>query len=149
MSLNYFAWIGTIYLIYLTYQDYTNNMMVDDRKNYFMLGMAVSLVSHIRTSLVYKLVLALLTVIVHIYMKKIKAIGDADINTITWIFVGIGYINAFQLFNFVIIFGITSVLYFYIGKFFNKILKKDQKKFPFYGVILINFILNMFIFRIY
>lgn len=133
--LSYWFWFGTIYLIFLTYQDIKNNMVVDDRRNSFMLGMSISIISHVETNILYKLVLSVTIVILTIYLKKFKVIGEADINTISWVFLGLGLMH----YTYIIIFSgffIGLTLIFFIIK---KIIKKEGYS-PFYAVLLLSFI---------
>ena len=53
MYLSFFAWFGTIMLIILTWQDFKNNMKVDDRRNYFMFGVSATLPAVIGLFMVY------------------------------------------------------------------------------------------------
>jgi len=47
----YWAFFGCVYLLWLTVQDFRNNMRVDDRRNWFMMGLSVSLLSHVDVDL--------------------------------------------------------------------------------------------------
>jgi len=145
MDLAYWAFFGTFYLILLTFQDFKRQMIVDDRHNYFMLGITVSLISHVHRSLLYIFALVLVVIALTIYLNKTKVLGEADNRTISWIFLGLGYINPFQLAWFGIFFILITALYVFI-KF--KILKY-KKPLPFYPVLLLGFLVTAGIFKLY
>lgn len=141
----YWAWMGTLYLIFLTYKDFKDKRVIDDRHNYLMLGASISLLSHLRRSFWYMLAIVLVTVILSIYLRKFKVIGEADITALSWIFLGYGIINIFKLAWFGFYFIIITVFYNFL-KF--KVFKTKQNT-PFFPVILISFWLNSFLFGLY
>ena len=145
IGISYWTWIGTLYLIYLTYQDHKHNKNVDDRKNYFMMGITFSLISHIPRPIWYLLLLLVITITVMYFMKKIKVLGEADINTTTWIYYGFDLINPSSLVTYFLIFSIVSIAYYVI-----KInVFKYTKPTPFYIVILICYFLSNFLMELY
>ena len=141
---SYWAYFGTIYLIYLTWQDYKNNRLVDDRKNAFMMGITISLLSHFKLLPLYHITLLFVTIVLSIFLGKIKALGRADNNTLSWIFLGYGLIGVAYLLWFVMILGSCTLLYFAMKKAF-----KYEGYVQFYGVILISFISTNLIFTLY
>lgn len=140
MMFSYWSILGTMYLIFLTYQDYTNNRMVDDRKNYFMLGLSISILSHISSTLWYKLSLTLSIIILNVILKKYKPLGEADINTISWVFLGLGLMHYTYIILFTLVF-LTLATLFYVMKTY---VFKYKENIAFYGVILISFVLTCF-----
>lgn len=144
MDISYWAYIGTFYLLLLTYQDYKNNRMVDDRRNWFMLGISVSLISHTYTTFWYKLALSIILIVLYIFMRKIKALGEADTNTYSWIFLGFGLINPYYLMLFTGIFIVLTLLYTILKKIF-----KIQQPVQFYGVLLISYSISCFLLGIF
>ncbi len=145
MIFSYWSFLGTFYLMFLTYQDYTKNRMVDDRKNYFMLGLSISVLSHVYTSLWYKLGLTASIILLNIILRKYKPVGQADINTISWVFLGLGLMHYTYVIMFTLIF-LTLATLFYVLKTY---LFKYKENIAFYGVILISFVLSCFILGIY
>ena len=133
---SYWAWFGTLYLILLTWQDFKNKRMVDDRRNFFMMGITISLVTHIPTSIWYKLSLIAFVMLFNWLGRKSKVFGNADINTFTWIFLGLGFISVFKLMWFMVIFFIIVLLYMTLKQYVYKI----KEPTAFYGVILAAFI---------
>lgn len=69
-------------------------------------------------------------------MRKVKAIGEADINTYSWVFLGYGLINPYYLAFFFII--LTTYTLIFIG--LKNYLFKYDKPVAYYGVILIAYI---------
>lgn len=145
MIFSYWSWLGTFYLLFLTYQDYTNNRKVDDRKNYFMLGLSISVLSHVYTSLWYKLGLTASIILLNIILRKYKPVGQADINTISWVFLGLGLMHYTYIVMFTLIF-LTLATLFYVLKTY---LFRYKENIAFYGVILISFVVSCFVLGLY
>ena len=102
--LSLWATIGTFYLILLTYQDFKNKMMVDDRHNYFMMGVTVGLYMIRRVNLLYVVGIILIIITLSMALKRFKALGEADIKTISWIFLGLSILNIWWLVYFLTFF---------------------------------------------
>jgi hypothetical protein len=135
--LAYWFYIGTFYLIRLTWQDYKNNMLVDDRRNAVMLGLSLSIVSHVPTTLVYKLALGFTLVGLNMFLKKAQATGEADVNTLSWLLLGLGLIHISFLIVFLAVFTAVTLIWFILKKII-----KNEGKTQFYGVILLSFIIS-------
>lgn len=142
---SYWAWFATIYLIILTYQDYKHNMLVDDRHNWFMYGMTISLVSHIHNKLWYVFVLLGIVLLFGFLMRKYKLLGDADVNSLGWILYGFGIISIAYYVAFAIIL-ILAVAFVTLLK--NKVFKY-KAPIPFYAVLLIIYVGACLILGIY
>ena len=151
LGFSYWAFFGTFALVLLTYQDYKNRMLVDDRRNAFMLGITLSLLTHIPTSIWYIVFLIIITTsYVWIGSKFIHGIGEADFNSLGWIMIGLGIISVFKLFWFMIFFSIITLLYMGVKYIYCKYSKADfDDPIPFYPVILISFIFNCWLFGLY
>lgn len=145
MMTAYWAIIGSIYLIVLTVQDYKHFMNIDDRFNFFMTGLSISLISHVQRSFWYMLGLIAAILIINFLMKKFKIWGEGDINTISWIFLGFGIVHFTYVAYFFIIFSVVAGLY-YLLKY---LLFRYKKPTQFYPVILISFIITATIFKFY
>lgn len=143
--ISYWAFIGLTYILYLTYQDYKHNRMVDDRKNSFMLGVTVSLVAYSSSTLLYKLLLSVLLFILRIFMLKVKAIGEADINTLSWVLLGFGLISPFAAIFALISFAVLISMFL----FMKLVIFKYKAPVQFYGVILVTYILTCYFMGIY
>lgn len=142
---SYWAWAGTLYLVWLTIQDYRNNMLVDDRKNWFMMGLSVSITSHIPLKLWYLFALAGFLAVFQILGRKLNAFGEGDLNSLSWVFLGLGLISVYKLVVFVIIFSVITLIYqglkVYVFKY--------KWPTPFYGVILLSYVVSMILLRLY
>ena len=140
---NYWAFLGVIYLSILTYQDYKNNRLVDDRFNAIMLGLTISLISHTNNSIWYLVSLTLILLLLYAFLRKTKPLGEGDINSVSWIFYGFGIISPATLILFIIIFSVYTILYYAIKFIFTKIIKKSiMQPTAFYGVIWLSFLTN-------
>ncbi len=149
MIYNYFTWIGTVYLMVLTYQDYKNNRIVDDRKNAFMMGIAISLTSHVKTTLIYKLALVLFLSFAYKFLQKLSAFGEADKSTFLWVFLAYGMINPTLILFFMGTLALTTMLYMGLKKLLEFLLKVKSRPIQYYGIILTNFVLINFLFKLY
>jgi len=151
-AFSYWIIMGTFYLILLTYKDIKNKMLVDDRHNYFMMGLTFSLLSIFKTKFWYIFLLIFITTFFIFYLNKRKVFGAADISTITWIFFGYAIINLGVLVWFFIIFiviwAIYGVIKWIMAKYWLNVSSKTLKT-PFFPVILITFILNNVLFKFY
>jgi hypothetical protein len=136
MNYNLWVWFGTLYLLRLTWQDF-KSMKVDDRYNWFMMGLSISMVSVYQHKWYYIIALAIFLVLVIILLNTIKVFGAGDTSAITWLVMGFGIINVWLLAWFVAVFIIISLVYGAL----KKTLIKTNKPLPFFPVILISFIL--------
>jgi hypothetical protein len=144
MIFTYWAFMGLFYLGILTVQDYRNMRMVDDRYNYLMLGASISLVSHTNNSFWYLLGLTAILFILYGYLRKLKPLGEADINTISWIFLGYGIIRAANLGVFVAIFTAFTLLFYVLKYIICRIAGQPfSQPTAFYGVIFLSFLASV------
>lgn len=149
-GITYWPWLGTLYLLILTYKDHKHNMNIDDRQNWFMMGATFTLMSHINRPLGYVLLLIGLTIFLNWFMNRYNLIGGADASSLTWIFYGFGLINQYYLLFYIIYFGIVSIFYMLlkkVGTWWLKIPKNTPT--PFYIVILITYLTFNWIFKLY
>lgn len=144
-STAYWAWIGTLYLIILTYQDYKRKMLVDDRLNYFMMGITFSLLSHVRRPIWYVLALIVVVLVCGYGLTKLKALGSADIKTIGWVLYGLMIIGLYQTVTYLVLFG-GCVGVYAVAKFW---IFRYKEATPFYPVILIPFFINCLLWSLY
>lgn len=135
--LNYWFWIGTLYLIIMTYQDIKNKMMVDDRHNYFMLGLTVSIGSHIVNGILYVLSVLVVVMVGQYFIKRYKLIGDADVSALMWLFMGFAFIAPNVLLYFILVWGCLALFQWIALKSFR--INKPVAHFP---IILLAFILT-------
>lgn len=142
LGVTYWSYLGIIYLIILTVQDYRNNMKIDDRKNYFMMGLTISLISHSPVAWWYILALVAVSGVFTYLIKKSNIVGKGDVNTILWVFFGYALLGMNVLIVFAGVFFIVTLLHtlarIYIFKYTGP--------FPFYPVILITFLTTNTIF---
>lgn len=144
-NINFWYFIGTLYLLLLTYKDIKNKMLVDDRHNYMMNGLTLSLVFILKRKILYILLVLIIIILVGYIWKRFKALGDADIHSLGWIFYGYSVINLQYLITFSIIFIIILILYNILKLF----ILKTKKPTPFYIVILLSFAINNIILGLY
>lgn len=144
LSFAYWIWSGTVFLFFLTIQDLLNNMNVDDRRNWFMMGISFSLLSHFNRGIFYVIGLLIIVVLINIIFRRLKPLGIADINSLTWIFFGFGIIGLTYLIWFFIIFFLLTFPYYVLIFVFMR-----NKPAPFYPVLLLSFFLQGYIFGLY
>jgi len=125
-------------------------MEVDDRKNYLMLGLSISLLSHVSRSFLYLLALFGVIIVFNVTLKwlnkkKILLLGEGDVSAFNWLFLGFGLINPAVLVSFVVVWGVLTAVYA-MGKAW---VFKVKGPIPYFGVLLICFILVNWFFQIY
>lgn len=143
--ISYWVYLGLFYLILLTYKDFKNNMWVDDRLNYIMIGLSISLYSHIRPVWWYVLTIIAVTIGLNIYLRWKKPLGEADISTITWLFLGFAIIDLGYLVIFIMILLVLMFTY----SFIKGAMKMGRKATPFYIVILLAYIFTCAFLRLF
>lgn len=142
----YWAILGTLYLLRLTYQDYKNNMLIDDRYNWFMYGITFSLIPYLKIGFVYSVALIIIVLFLRYWIIKFKVVAEGDANSFLWIFYGFGLISITAFISYSIIIIFMYLLFFGLRKFY---LKGYKGAIPFFIVILLSFILNCAILNIY
>lgn len=144
-SYSYFTFFAITSLLMFTYQDLKNKMIVDDRRNAFMMGISISLFSHFNHKFIYIAALVIFGIVINVLMNKIRAFGGADNDTLTWLLLGMGIINA--LYNLFFLINLTIIT---AGFFLFKIkIFKIKGYVPYYPVILCAFILTVAMFQIW
>jgi hypothetical protein len=122
----YWAFIGLIDLLILTWQDYTNNRLIDDRLNFFMFGVSYSLITHFKHAWYYYIILLISIMIFLYYIDKKQLMGKGDTSALRWILYGFGIINIIYLFYYLIGFFITWIGFYLIMKYIYKETGKTQ-----------------------
>lgn len=144
MDFSYWVWIGTIYLIILTYKDIKHNCLVDERHNWFMSGLTFSMFFLFKNSFWYILSIIVFIILFNILLSRTKVLGEADHQTLTWIIVGFGLINLNSLINFLAVFGGVTITYFLAKKISSKILSFNvEEATPFYPALLVSFAISV------
>lgn len=144
------AYAGTINLIRLTYQDYKNNMMINDKYNWFMLGVSIGLFAIFKHRFIYVLGLIFGSIFISKVLIRLKALGDGDISAINWLYLGYGIIGIKPLVTFFLCFTTILTLYFSLKYLISKILKGNFKqKMPFFAVLLVCFIVTNILAKLY
>jgi len=135
--ISYWAFFGTMYLIIYTIELFRKKEIVDARKQYFMNGVSVILYSAVHTNLLFVFVILGVTIILNIILNYKKNLFQADVNAISWIFLGISIINMFYLLWFFIILLTLCAFALTIKNIF---FRKEQHKIYMFPFILISFI---------
>lgn len=141
----FWAFIGTLYLIYLTWEDYRHHMIIDDRKNYFMMGMSFGLIGFMKRHWWYILLILAIVLLLGFFLTKFKVLGTGDIHTFMWIYYGFALLSFNSLLIFIIIFIILLLLFEGI----KRLLFREYQKMPFYAVILLSFIISCLLLGLY
>ena len=137
-------WIGTIYLIILTYKDIKDNCLVDERHNWFMSGLTFSMFFLFKNPFWYILLIIGFVIGFNILLSKTRVLGEADHQTLTWVIVGFGLINHEALIKFLLIFCGVTIIYFVAKKVVSKIMKFNFKEAtPFYPALLLSFAISV------
>lgn len=147
MDISYWSWLGTAYLLYLAYKDHKNNMIVDDRKNWFMLGLSISLYSHFSHSILYIIATLGIGIGFRMVALKISSLGEADTNAIWWSILGFIIINPFSALAFSLVLILLMLVYMGIKRLMFKIPINEPT--PFISVITASFAIICFSFGLY
>ena len=145
-STGYWASIGTLMLIYLTYQDFKHNRKIDDRKNYLMFGVTLSLFSHIDITLWYLGATILSVIIMSALVSKFaKGLGAGDVSAIGWIYYGLTVLQPGALIGFIVLLAAIGLLHVTV----KEVILKIKQPVPFFHVILITFVSTALLFGLY
>lgn len=144
--ISFWAWMGTTYLLYLTYSD-AKKMLIDERKNYFMMGATASIAAILHPQLWFVMFLIVFCYfIIPFVLKKFKLIGPGDVSAFVWLFFGFGIIpNGAIIFP---VFLIINILLYSIIKFIVFRMDK-QTPTPFYAVFLFTFCASCVVLGLY
>lgn len=135
----YWAWFGLISLVILTFQDLKNNKKIDDRYNFFMYGVTATLLHYYPRSIWYMFAVLSVSSVMRLIIIKYNVIGKGDANTLMWLFLGFGYLNAWLLFSYIILF---FAVYFF-QMFIRRIVLRRKETLQGYPVFLFSFMLGM------
>lgn len=141
----FWAWIATINLLILTWQDYRHNMDIDDRKNYFMMGASLMLITAYSRPLYYFLIVLAVILGIRLTLNHFKVIGEGDSNALAWILYGLSIINPFKAAWFAAFFLILTIIH----SIAKNVIFKYKGPVPFFSVILISFVFNCCLFGFY
>lgn len=139
-----FAWLGTITLLILSFQD-LRTMTINDRKNLIMLGVSIGMVGIFQPSLLYLLAIIAFNFLFIQYIKFSQIMADGDTSALGWIMLGFGIIGVTSLIWFLIILAALSVIPFII----KWIIKYEGDHFPYYPVITAAFIITCAMFGVF
>lgn len=142
-----FLWagIGTFYLLLLSIQDFRNNMMIDDRKNYLMMGLSLGLIYFFPQPIYYILALLVIVFLLTWFLKKLQVFGVGDLHSLAWVFYGFGIVNIVALIYFCVFLVILTLFY----ELLKNYLFKHPGRWPFMYVILIDFVMVCLWFGLY
>lgn len=138
--IQFWQYFGCLHLVILSIMDIWKKGWVDDRHNWMMSGITITLYTIQRRPLWYILVTIALIIGLNYGLKKFKVLGEADVNTISWIFIGYMIINSDLLVGFFLIWGFTTLAYFILKRYIFRI----KTPVPYYTVLLISFAANGF-----
>lgn len=132
--------LGTLYLVVLTYKDVRQNRLVDDRYNWFMMGLTIALTMIVKRPFLYIIVILVITALMVGFLVRYAKLGSADGSTFLWSFVGFGIIGPYG--QFVLWYALSllffSTLYYGVKRF----IIRERRETPFYPVILLSYVLT-------
>jgi len=143
MSVVYWSGFAIFYLLWLTWQDVTQKCYVDDRKNYFMMGLTISLYSHFPHPFVH--IVLILAVVLGFYWaaSNYKIVGEADIKTLGWILLGLAIVGFSSLIFFGVVFAVLTCFYVVLARLYR------ARRVPFYPVITAAFLVVVILTKLY
>lgn len=128
--------VGIFGLVVMTYQDYFNNMNIDDRRNFFLMGLTLSLATLGNYHLWYLVIVMAIGAVLSWLISKIKAFGEADVSSFIWIVYGFLLIEPVYL---ILFFGYLILLTVFKLYMVRKVYKMREPV-PYYIVLLSAFI---------
>lgn len=137
--ISYWFFPALLYLVWLTWQDCRNNMLVDDRKNWFVMGLSVSLINFTSLSPFSVFFLIVCMVGLMVFFSWSKMFGQGDITAFGWMFLSFGFLDLFTLGLFMVLLLLFSSVFFVCKKFVFL-----REKLPFFPVLLIVFLVTAF-----
>lgn len=111
-SYSYWCWLGTMNLLYMTWHDYKNkDDIIPEKYNYLMLGITLSLFSHLKHSLLYILLCILIIIALISGLRLIKNIGQSELSTMQWVLLGFAIIHPIFLGIYSAYFALVCIIY--------------------------------------
>lgn len=145
----YWVYIALFSLVIMTFQDYFNKMVIGDQRNWFMMGLSFSLLSHIKHSLAFILAYIAVTIVLRVFFIEVLVkrlnLGEGDINTFQWLFMGYMIIGPNLMVWFVAILTFYTLIYGIL----KKVVFRYDKPTPFFAVITLAFISNNLLFSLF
>lgn len=140
----YTYWVASafIILIYLSWQDIKRDCWIDSRYNYFMFGMTASLIYVLDRNFLYCLQVILIAFIMLFLLKSVNLFGAGDIETLAWVYSGIGLISLMNLAYFFILSSAIGIVYVMSLLYLSK---KDKE--AYLPIIFLAFLLNSLYFK--
>lgn len=135
----YWETLGILNLLRLTWQDIKNNMMVDDRYNYFMMGASIMLLSIFKHTIGYIIGVIFTILILSQIISRKKLLGRADANTVLWSFVGWAYIGL----QWLLFYATALVIVITATVSFHRLMYKVNRPMPMYHAFLIAFVVTI------
>jgi hypothetical protein len=134
------AWLALFGLLVMTFQDFFNDMNIDDRRNFLMLGLTISLLTVTAYPWWYVISIIVVGLALSFFLAWKKALGGADINTLWWCYYGFALIGIHVMLFFFIILTVLTLIYAGI----LRLKGRKGSKYPYYVLITISFTLTAF-----
>lgn len=116
-GVSYWFWIASIYLIYLVVQE-IRKKDIDIKYNYIMVGISLSILSHIHISIWYLLTLIGVISLLNVFVFNDEFVEKYHKISLNWIMLGLGIISILNLIAFIVLTIITIV---FMRPFSNKL----------------------------
>lgn len=116
-DVTYFAWLGTIKLIMTMIFFNKKNI---EKYNYVMLGITISLIYLLDSSLLYILFLIGIMVLFTLYSKKLNPYKDY-VDPRAWIILGTGLISVYVLLFTLVVYFIYDLIFYIYKRYYKQI----------------------------
>lgn len=128
-------WLGWMLFVDLTKRDF------DDKRNWFMSGLSISLISHVRVVFWYFVCLALVIVVLHLLLDRFDIAPKNELVSVSWVMVGFGILGwVYLMWWFFLVLVLSLVFLLLKQKLF-----KYKVRGSFYPVIFLSFVCNIFL----
>lgn len=141
-SVWYFWIFGLVNLVWMAVSDVRKGL-VDDRKNFFMLGVALSLLSHVWRPWWYVMGGVLMLVVLGVLNKRFGVWGEGDMSAFRWIVLGLWILEPVLVVFYGVVLGVLTLVQRVVAKL---VFKEKGLKLPYFVVIGGCFVLMMVVF---
>jgi hypothetical protein len=141
----YWATMGVLYLLVLTYQDIFKKRLVDDRYNYLMIGATIPLIINSNLGLWVIAIGISLSIGLTYMFGKMNVFGQGDLKAILWSFLGFFSFGYVYVIHYIVAFVFCYFLFVGYYKILEKVKKiKYTLKLPGFPILLLSYITVVF-----
>lgn len=139
---NFWFFIGTLYLIILTVQEFRGKLEGFGKRNFFMIGFTVAMISYFNIDWWFIFLIFGMSILVGALMSKAKIFLEAT--GFLWLYTGFAIIDL----SLMVVFVCFTLAFLLIYAILNKFIKSERKV-PFYLVFFCSFVAMGLLYGLY